>query len=130
MKYLVITLALISLVSCKNESSKTNSLHQREDIDIMQAKDILDHQPEVIFLDVRTPEEIADGHIPGAAMADVKASNFEEEIKQLDPNKEYVVYCRSGRRSVKASKIMLEQGFTKVKNMKGGYNAWKEKYVE
>jgi len=61
----------------------------------MQAKDILDHQPEVIFLDVRTPEEIADGHIPGAAMADVKASNFEEEIKQLDPNKEYVVYCSS-----------------------------------
>jgi len=128
MKYTVIIITLISLLGCKNESSQASSLHQREDIDITQAKDIHENQTDVIFLDVRTPQEIAEGHIPGAAMADVKASNFEDEIKKLDPNKEYVVYCRSGRRSLKASKIMLEQGFTKVKNMKGGYNAWKEKY--
>jgi len=137
MKYLLPLLLLFTLSHTSCKSDKPTDVEsdmvqeepvQREDITIEDAKMILDSRPEVIFLDVRTPEEIAEGYIDGALIADVKASGFEEEIRQLDPSKEYIVYCRSGRRSVKASDIMIGQGFTKVKNMKGGYNAWKEKY--
>ena len=133
MKYsLVPLLALMICVSCKEKSGWTayppDTEVSYQDITVDVAKDILDHRPEVIFLDVRTPEEISQGMVPGAQTADVKSSSFESKIDLLDPHKEYIVYCRSGKRSVRASKVMIEKGFTKVKNMEGGYNAWKEKY--
>lgn len=132
MKYSLILLTLILSVSCKEKGGWTayppDTEVSYQDISVDVAKDILDHRPEVIFLDVRTPEEIAQGMVPGAQTADVKSSSFESIIDLLDPDTEYVVYCRSGKRSVRASKVMLSKGFTKVKNMEGGYNAWKEKF--
>ena len=128
MKYPVIFIAIICLISCKNKSTQSSSSHQRVDISIEDAHEIRNAQPSVIFLDVRTPEEIAQGFITDALTADVKSPDFRERIQKLDKDREYIVYCRSGGRSVKASDMMLEEGFTKVKNMKGGYNAWKEKY--
>jgi len=54
---------------------------------------------------------------------DYKADNFEVELKKLDRDKVYFVYCRSGRRSSNALKKMQELGFTKAYNVLGGYNA-------
>ncbi len=132
MKYTVIFISLLTLYACKESVSKVDSSAstqaQRVDISIEEAHEIWKTQPLIRFLDVRTPEEIDQGFIDDALLADVKADDFREVINKLDKDTEYVVYCRSGRRSVKASQIMLEEGFTKVKNMKGGYNAWKEVY--
>ena len=49
-------------------------------------------QPEVQLVDVRTPEEFAEGHVPGAVNIDVKNPNFEEEIQKLDTKKNYFIY--------------------------------------
>jgi rhodanese-related sulfurtransferase len=81
----------------------------------------------VILLDVRTEDEFNAGHIENAQLIDVKKSDFSDRIKSLDPEKTYLVYCRSGVRSVKAAVILSDNGFSKVYNLLGGYNAWTEK---
>ncbi|UOR07079.1 rhodanese-like domain-containing protein [Hymenobacter aerilatus] len=76
-------------------------------------------KPDVVLLDVRTPEEYADGHLAGARNIDFKASDFNDRIAQLDKSKTYVLYCASGNRSGKTAKLMAENGFTKVDNAGG-----------
>ena len=78
----------------------------------------------LVVLDVRTPEEFAAGHLAGALNIDYKAADFRNRVAQLDKTKEYVVYCRSGRRSMEAAKIMAELGFPKLYNVAGGINDW------
>jgi rhodanese-related sulfurtransferase len=79
---------------------------------------------EVIILDVRTPAEFAEGAIKGAINIDVNASNFKEKVSTLDKEKSYLIYCRSGMRSVKACNIMSENGYRQLFNLLGGYQAW------
>lgn len=79
---------------------------------------------EVQILDVRTLGEYNQGHIPGAKLADVTAGNFERHLNDLDKNKPVLVYCRSGNRSVTASRILQKEGFTQVVNLKRGMLEW------
>lgn len=80
----------------------------------------------VQLLDVRTPDEYAEGHINGAINIDVKADGFEDRAaKELSKNSIVLVYCRSGRRSLTAAEILTKLGY-KVVNLKGGIIDWKE----
>lgn len=81
-------------------------------------------EPGVVLIDVRTPQETAQGKIEGAKEIDFLAENFEIEIEKLDPEKTYLVYCRSGNRSAKACALMASKGFKYCYNLLGGYNAW------
>ena len=81
--------------------------------------------PDFIIIDVRTPEEFAEGHVEDAIIIDFYSESFADELNALDKNKTYLIYCRSGGRSGKALKIMEELGFTKVYNMSGGIVDWK-----
>ncbi|MCC6685252.1 MAG: rhodanese-like domain-containing protein [Bacteroidia bacterium] len=76
------------------------------------------------FLDVRTPQEWNKGHIQGALHLDLFNDNFESELKKLDKNKVYYVYCAVGGRSAEACEMMVKMGFKNVYNMQGGFNAW------
>lgn len=78
-----------------------------------------------VLLDVRTPAETAGGVIPGAIEMDFRAPDFTEQLKTLDPDKTYLVYCAVGGRSGKTCGMLNEAGFAKVYNLKGGYSAWK-----
>jgi rhodanese-related sulfurtransferase len=73
-----------------------------------------------VIIDVRTPEEYADGHIENAINLDYYFKAFEDELNKLDKNKTYLIYCRSARRSGMALDTMKAVGFTKVYNMLGG----------
>ncbi len=80
---------------------------------------------DIVILDVRTDEEVAQGKIENSIQIDFYSENFKDQLAELDPEKSYVVYCRSGGRSSQASKIMAEElGFKNVKNLEGGYNAY------
>jgi len=81
-----------------------------------------------VFIDVRTAQEYDAGHIPGAVLIDVNSDSFDEMIKKLDKNAVYVVYCRSGIRSARASERMNSFGIKNVYNFSGGFGAWQEKY--
>jgi rhodanese-related sulfurtransferase len=79
---------------------------------------------DVEVLDVRTPEEYAEGHIEGATLIDFYEPDFADRIAELDHGATYVVYCRSGNRSEQAVALMKEQGFTAVNDLDGGVTAW------
>ncbi|EEH63992.1 rhodanese-like protein [Gleimia coleocanis DSM 15436] len=69
------------------------------------------------IIDVRTPEEYAEGHVDQAVNIDVKSADFAQQVSELDPNVQYYVYCRSGNRSAVAAQYMLENGFTNVTDL-------------
>lgn len=78
------------------------------------------------LLDVRTPQEYAEGHIDGALNIDVQSDDFQKMAeKDLSRDSTILVYCRSGRRSMDAAKILTKLGY-KVVNLKGGIIEWKE----
>lgn len=74
----------------------------------------------VVILDVRTAGEYQSGHVKGAPNVDFY-SNFEQAIQKLPKEKEYYLYCASGRRSASATEIMRKHGF-KAYNI-GGFGA-------
>ena len=79
---------------------------------------------DAVLLDVRTPGEYGNGHIPGAKNIDITAGSFHQEIESLDKNKEYIVYCASGGRSVAACRALTNQGFEKLVNLSTGISGW------
>jgi rhodanese-related sulfurtransferase len=81
-------------------------------------------QEGVTILDVRTPEEFAEGFIEGARNIDFYRDDFEIEINSLDKESSYALYCRSGKRSGQAAQMMQEAGFLSVSNLDGGMIDW------
>lgn len=90
-----------------------------------EAKKVID-EGKVTVIDVRTPAEFADGHIPGAKNIDIYESNFAETIKGLPANAAYIVNCQSGGRSARACSMMQEIGLMGAMNLEGGFTAWKK----
>lgn len=82
-------------------------------------------EKDVVLVDVRTPEEVAEGYISGAShFINFYDDDFQTKIKSLDSTKTYVIYCRSGGRSGKAAQFMIDNGFTKVFNLSGGISSY------
>jgi phage shock protein E len=73
-----------------------------------------------VLLDVRTPEEVAQGHLEGAVLIDLQGPDFRAAVSELPRDEAYFVYCRSGNRSGQAIEIMRDLGFTDLVNG-GGY---------
>lgn len=73
--------------------------------------------PNTIIIDVRTPEETASGYLEGAELIDFNAGEFAAALPSLDPEAEYLVYCRSGNRAGQAIALMEQNGFENVTNL-------------
>ena len=84
----------------------------------------LDQKKGMVILDVRTNKEYEGGHIPGSIH--VPLSDIGDKIKKLKKDKELVVYCQSGNRSIWAIKRLMGMGYKNLFNLKGGYHAWKK----
>lgn len=79
----------------------------------------------VQLLDVRTPQEYAEGHIDGAFNINIQSDDFQQRAeKELSKDSTILVYCRSGRRSMEAAEMLTKLGY-KVVNLKGGIIEWK-----
>jgi rhodanese-related sulfurtransferase len=78
----------------------------------------------LIVLDVRTPQEFAEGHLENATMIDFYEPDFASQLADLDPTQPYLLYCRSGNRSGQTLTLMKDLGFTNVAEIDGGTNAW------
>lgn len=85
----------------------------------------IDKSGKAVILDVRTPQECAEGIIPNAVEIDIlNSENFISKIEELDKSKDYFIYCRSGSRSGQACSIMEQMGFNSTYNLKGGMLEW------
>lgn len=119
-KIFFIIFSLLGLNACANAQEKNYS-----DMDVTEFSEFLTNDS-VQVVDVRTPEEYSDGHIHGAKNLNVFDKDFTDKaLKSLDRNRSIAVYCRSGKRSAEAARILSEKGF-KVTNLKGGIIAWKD----
>jgi phage shock protein E len=83
----------------------------------------LDQKKGMMLLDVRTNKEYAGGHIPGAVH--VQLADIGDKIKKIKKDKEIVVFCQNGNRSIWAIKRLMGMGYKNLVNLKGGYVAWK-----
>ena len=101
-----------------------------ENIKAMEAAKILKENPDMMILDIRTPEEFNSGHIPASINIDYKAKNFESELKKLDPSKSYLMHCRSGRRSRSALEIFRKLEFGHIIHIDDGILGWKKELVK
>lgn len=72
---------------------------------------------DAIVLDVRTPEEFAGGHLEGAQLLDFNSGEFAAALPSLDPEAEYVIYCRSGNRAGQAMALMQRDGIENATNL-------------
>ena len=74
-------------------------------------------QTGAVVIDVRTAEEFAQGHLPGARNLDLNCGGFAAALAGLDAGATYLLYCRSGNRSGTAAQMMRQAGFTDVTNL-------------
>lgn len=96
------------------------------DVSVQQASALISGDAPAIVIDVRTPDEFAQGHIEGAINVDVNSDTFIEDLAKLDKDTAYLVHCRSGKRSAKALEAMREASFTTIAHMNDGLNGWSE----
>lgn len=86
----------------------------------------LENDSQAVVIDVRRSDEFAAGHLSGARHIDVlDEAAFAKAIALLDENRTYYIYCRSGRRSQRAARLMAGRGL-KVIDLRGGFLAWQE----
>jgi rhodanese-related sulfurtransferase len=85
------------------------------------------NNPNFVVLDVRTPAEYQSGAISGAINIDSSSADFKNSLNNLDKNKKYLVYCRTGRRSAAAAAEMKTLKFKEVYDLGGGAAAWAQK---
>ena len=119
-KGILLLVALLLLAGCAQEVKKEVNY---ENITAQEAKELMDREEGYVILDVRTEEEYAQGHIPGAILIpDYEIETKAEEIL-TDKDQMILVYCRSGRRSKNAAQALLELGYTDIREF-GGIIDW------
>ncbi|QQX77108.1 MULTISPECIES: rhodanese-like domain-containing protein [Aequorivita] len=85
----------------------------------------LKNDDNAVIIDVRTDAEFEEGYIPGAVQIDIyNGAEFLKRVKELDTQKNYYVYCRSGGRSGQACMLMNSIGIKNAYNLKGGIMEW------
>jgi phage shock protein E len=82
---------------------------------------LLEAEPDAVLVDVRTPEEVAQGALTDATFIDLQGPGFRDRVAELDRDATYVLYCRTGNRSGQAAEIMRELGFGQLYDA-GGFD--------
>lgn len=119
--FLILVLSMLSGIAF-GQTAEKDSIQ----VISMEKFEKLSSKKKNMVLDVRTPEEVAEGHLPGAVNINFLGDNFSSELNNLNKNKTYLLYCRSGSRTRRAADQMQKAGFKKVYMLEGGITAWKE----
>lgn len=109
--------------SANNQAKVEESSPSYKNIKPEEAKKLLESDREIILLDVRTPSEYAEKHIPASTLIPLDQIEKEAPRKISNKDTQIIVYCRSGSRSVAAAKALVNMGYTNVNNL-GGINSW------
>ena len=112
-------LLLVTFSSCNDSTdSKITVISPEEMQTILQADNVQ-------LIDVRSKEEYEKGSIAGAQNIDFFSPTFLEDINKLDKEKPVYLFCKTGGRSAKCAKKMVDEGFVKIYDLNGGFSKWK-----
>jgi rhodanese-related sulfurtransferase len=111
-----VTFWILSLLSFSAFSSNVGDISQQE---LLEA-----NTNSVVIVDVRTPEEFQQGHVPNAI--NVPLSNIIDNpaILRISKEKPIVLYCRSGYRAGKAAEALQKYGYTNLRHLEGDMQGW------
>jgi rhodanese-related sulfurtransferase len=110
---------VFTIVSCKQQIKGEVKVISPEEMNtFLQLENVQ-------LVDVRTPEEYNKEYIPKSQNIDFLSPTFLEDINNLDKSKPVLLYCKSGGRSAKCAQKMLDAGFIKIYDLKGGISKWK-----
>lgn len=129
---LLILISILFLTSCKAKEikSKEDKVNTFKSVSMKEGLKLMASDNNFFLLDVRTPEEFAAGHIPGALQLTNEIFTKQDAEKLLkDKSQTIYVYCRSGRRSKQSSQKLIDFGYTNVIEIGGilDYNGPVEK---
>ena len=119
-KFITLLLSVLFLAGCALPAGQEVSYRQ---INMDEAITMMEEESSYIILDVRTPEEFAKKHIPGALNIPNETIGTEEIPELPDKDQLILVYCRSGNRSKQASEKLVAPGYTNIVEF-GGINDW------
>lgn len=119
-KILPILLLLFLVTGCISSPVQKNDYRQ---ITMSEAVNMIENESNYIILDVRTPEEFKDKHIPNAINVPNESIGTNVISELPDKNQLILVYCRSGNRSKQASEKLAALGYTNIVEF-GGINEW------
>lgn len=114
----VVILLVVGFVGYKGMASSPSVA----DVSIEEALKMWQNK-EAVIIDVRTPEEYKDGHIPGVAL--IPIDQLPSRINEVPKDKKVLIICRSGNRSAKGTSLLRKNGFDNVYNVTGGMLAWR-----
>lgn len=115
----LLVLALV-LTGVTNFAPKTTGYRQ---VTTEEAVNIMQTEENYVILDVRTAQEFASGHIPGAVLLPNETIGTEDILLLPDKDQLILVYCRSGNRSKQAAEKLAQLGYTNIVEF-GGINSW------
>jgi len=116
---LIIVCAIFGCLPSKVEREKIAMINN---ITVTELKEKISRGEDFTLLDVREQYEYDAGHIENTKH--IPLGQLKDRVGELDKEKELVIYCQGGVRSLKAAKLFIELGFSKVTNVKGGYARW------
>ena len=119
-KFITLLLSVLFLAGCALPAGQEVSYRQ---INMDETIAMMEEESSYIILDVRTPEEFVDKHIPGAINIPNETISTEEIPELPDKDQLILVYCRSGNRSKQASEKLAALGYTNIVEF-GGINDW------
>ena len=121
-RLLIILTVLLFLATFSPLLSKAFSATDYVDVNVVQARTMINTTPSLVILDVRNLSEYVTGHIRNAKL--IPLFQLSTNLSELNVADEILVYCRSGIRSTNASQILVANGFLHVYNMAGGILGW------
>lgn len=93
-------------------------------LNVEEAHALIEGNPDLVVIDVRTDEEFEMSYIANAVNYDVQGEYFKHQLADLDREEDYLIHCHSGQRSTDALKVFKELGFKHIYHMDGGMRAW------
>ena len=121
----LLTLFLAGCAAAAPESGKQpeQNISGLQEIAMEEAQEIWRNKA-AIFIDVRTPAEYKQGHVPGAVL--IPLNELANRQSEVPKDKKVLLICRSGSRSAQANAMLQRQGFTNTYSVKGGMLDWHE----
>jgi rhodanese-related sulfurtransferase len=117
-KILLFITFIINILGCEESTAQSKLLS------VNDFEKLIKTDKTVQLVDVRTPQEVAQGHLANAININIADADFQAKMGKLDKSKPIAVYCGVGGRSGRAAKMLTDMGFKKVFDMQGGMTAW------